>query len=304
MNIKVNIFQNAADADCSYSVPILSVLKAIKTGKWKEQVELVRYVEDRLKSEVKKALPAVTFSGTFNRKRHDHNIEKYTGIIVLDIDKIDSKVIKKLKEDLIKDEYCFCFFDSPSFGLKCLFNIDAPATAHKEYSFKQVKDYFEMKYMVPVDKSGSNLSRLCFVSYDPELYFDEKKIVFHVDVDVAEDQFAPIIKYKRKNTGIQDAGYSFRVCKSWVEKSGCHYVKGQRNVYLYKLCCNLNRVGFTLEDMVYYIHKEHSISKEMYAELMTCARSAAKNKNEFNTKPIWIKSDQNVLFGTDSSQQE
>ena len=61
-------------------------------------------------------------------------------------------------------------FVSPSGdGLKWIIPIDTSQTPHSEY-FTAVAKYVLQTYCIEVDKSGRDISRACFLAYDPNAF--------------------------------------------------------------------------------------------------------------------------------------
>lgn len=162
--MRVSIYKNATSTEPK-EVAISAVLKGIEEGRWEDDVQAV-HIGDY--SENKKKLPGVTFSGTFTARRIDGLIE-HSGFICLDWDKVDAKA---KKEELKNDPFIYAAFTSPSGeGVKALIKI--PKDRHTE-RFKALNERFP-----DIDLSGKDVSRLCFVSYDPDLYLNENSEVFN-----------------------------------------------------------------------------------------------------------------------------
>lgn len=137
----------------------------------------------------KRKLPVVTFCGTYELERTKEHLNKYNYLVVLDIDKLGSTELERVKDVLLKDQYVFSFWESPSKdGLKGLvhlkykfdiyeFGIDP---SHK-IAFNQLRNYFFEKYNVDLDKSGSDITRLCFISQDKELVLKDQIESFSVE---------------------------------------------------------------------------------------------------------------------------
>ena len=181
LNLRVS-FQENTWTNVSINEPTIeSVLDDIKSDKYKQQVTDLRtnlkkgntdYYNDN-----KKRLPAVTFSATFNTNRTRENVKNYNNLIVIDIDKLTEDQIVKCYDKLLEDEFVFSFWRSPSNnafkGLVQLEFADIAIeidldTKHKS-AFKKLSTYFQNTYNLELDKSGSDISRLCFLSYDTQL---------------------------------------------------------------------------------------------------------------------------------------
>jgi len=118
-------------------------------------------------SELKRNLPAVMFSGQFSR-RSSKNITSHSGMICMDVDKIDAPA--KKVDEMRFDPHIVAAFVSPSGnGLKAIFAIPSDVDRHKE-SFESAKRYLAT-YGLEADESGKDVSRLCFLSHDPEIHY-------------------------------------------------------------------------------------------------------------------------------------
>ncbi|HEY5535533.1 MAG TPA: BT4734/BF3469 family protein [Ignavibacteria bacterium] len=180
LNTRVS-YQANTWSDISNELTIETILNQIKSGKHKSQIEDLRNQLEKGNKEYydnyKKQLPAVTFSATFNLKRTKEHLKIYNPIIVIDIDKLDILKLKTAYGQLLNDEYVISFWRSPSNnGFKGLVAIDYQFESteidldelHKS-AFKKLSEYFLEKYNIELDKSGSDITRLCFLSYDNNL---------------------------------------------------------------------------------------------------------------------------------------
>ena len=119
-------------------------------------------------AKTKTALPAVTFSGLFT-KRKAENLLQHTGWVTLDFDNVvDVEALKKAVSAHASVGLCFT---SPSgAGLKAVVKVGpAPNTAEEHsHAFATVARVFSD--YADVDMSGSDVSRLCFLCYDAAAY--------------------------------------------------------------------------------------------------------------------------------------
>lgn len=173
-------------------VPIAETIKEIKRGKYIGSINSLRNLlgsGDKEKYDInKKRLPAVTFCASFEGKRKKERLKTYNKLIVIDIDKLDSIELERIKQILTNEDFVFSFWVSPSnSGLKGLValefnkeivNIDV---CHK-IAFVQLSNYFKNNYQVELDSSGSDTTRLCFLSSDIDLVFKTNIKVFLVDL--------------------------------------------------------------------------------------------------------------------------
>ena len=153
-------------------VSLIEELESIRSGKYSSEILKCRSFIDQGNINAykiaKKTLPAVTFSGTFDGPHKKDKLKKYSELIVIDIDNIESD-INTIKKILIDDEHIISTWISPSGkGLKALLAIRITPIEHKA-AFDQILEYFKTKYQLDIDKTGSDLCRLCYVSYDNDL---------------------------------------------------------------------------------------------------------------------------------------
>ena len=166
MTQKVTIFKNIKETIAPYHVDIDVILNRIKDGS--DSKALVQQIRKQKKkaerNEIKKKLPAICFSGIFN-KRTDTSIVQHSGFICLDFDGYPNfKTLMQDKESLSNNKYVYAVFISPSGnGLKVLIKIPADAENHTKY-FNSLEKYFNSEYF---DKTCKNISRVCYESYDP-----------------------------------------------------------------------------------------------------------------------------------------
>jgi hypothetical protein len=244
---EVNIFKNVIDKDCSNVVKISSILKGIKNGRWKNRIEFLRSKTD--KDEIKKlkfALPAVIWTGVFE-ERVDDACVLYNQLMVIDVDTITDKRLKTFRQELKNNPWVYAFFSGPTKGVKILVFVDADISWHNTHSFWNLEKEFKELYDIKIDPSGKNLSRLCFVSYDVDLYINPSPIYFQPKecLDPLDD-FRSIGKEYEPKNGIQvtNAKKIMDVCVKMVSKSKTgSYHKGNRNNFVFVLSCLMCEYG-------------------------------------------------------------
>lgn len=290
----VNIFNGVTDQDTSKRISVLDVVWKISEGEWKGRIESYRNEPDKKRKEsMKKNLPAVTFSGSLDGKgRLDDNIKNYTGILVCDVDKIPQSKLNLFKNRLRGDGHVLAFFESPSRGLKILVRVNSGLEHHKSHAFVQVQEYMMTHYEIVIDPSGKNPSRLCFMSYDPEMYYNEDAEVFPVDISI--DYKAMEIESSMQSVkGISDdlevssdSGYVFDTVCRWISDSAVgSYHKGNRNNFIFSLSCRLSEAGMAIDTTVAMILSRYSSLK--FEEVKVTVRSAYKRTSaSFGSRPL------------------
>lgn len=150
----ITIFKNIKETSTPFFKNIDTILTRIKEGKSKELVELIRKEKDKTKrNELKQQLPAICFSGTFN-KRLDSAIIEHSGFICLDFDGYPSvKEMNVEKEIISTDKYVYSVFVSPSGdGLKVIVKIPKDIQEHKNY-FNALEHHFNSEYFDTTSKT-------------------------------------------------------------------------------------------------------------------------------------------------------
>ena len=162
-------------------------LEDIRSDKYKKVIARVRVIYRNFGwgspeyREIKIKLPAVTIGGVFSPHRAMINIIQPTGFIILDLDHLNDK-IEVVFNLLTQDENVWFVFRSPSGeglkvgirsrGIKC----DAD---HKKLYFA-IEKYFKEVYGIEIDTACKDISRLTFVSHDPELWINPEPYYFDI----------------------------------------------------------------------------------------------------------------------------
>ncbi|GGC89219.1 hypothetical protein GCM10011508_15640 [Flavobacterium lutivivi] len=261
---------------------IATILEEIKTGKHKPGIIYLRKSLAEKKEEAynkaKKSLPAFTPSGKFVGGRKLEFLTEYSKFIILDIDKLSTNDLQKSKSIAAQSEFTYACFISPSGnGLKILVKIDTPKTEHKE-TFLKVQAHYESILKLEIDKSGKDLTRLCFYSWDENLYLNENASTFVTSNEVAMPLIETQPEPKTKNPEpLLDYDAIYNHCVNFTEKK-VQFVNGSRNVFVHQLACNLNRKGVTLNDALGYILTDFGYDEK---EVTQAVNSAYGNIHEF-----------------------
>lgn len=126
--------------------------------------------EKKYKFEKERRLPYVTFGGTF-KSRADNQLKVKSWLMCFDIDNIDDLV--KTRNALLDDPNLgiVLIFVSSSFeGLKVV--IRSPEEDNYSEVYQDVMDYLKSQHDISAD-STQDISRACFLCYDPDAYFNE-----------------------------------------------------------------------------------------------------------------------------------
>ena len=245
----ITIFQNIKTIDAPYHSPISFVLDRIKDGNSKEPCEQIRAESDKKKrNELKKELPSILFSGNFNNRRKGAEPIQHSGFIIIDIDDIQPDKLATEKSLICQSEYVYSCFLSPSGnGFKVLVKIPADIKRHGDY-FRGLEAYFYNALGIEIDKSGKNINRVCYESYDPDIFINEKSLIFF---ELIED-----VKPKQAYTDVPtipvtDMDEVQRRVVSWWEKN-YNYIDGQKHHSIVALAGAFNRFGVSYHDALNY----------------------------------------------------
>ena len=275
---EITIFKSIKDTSTPFYREIGLILDRIKNGKSKEVVNAIRNEKDKEKmNKLKSTLPAICFSGTFN-KRNDSSLIDHSGFICLDFDGYaNKKEVMEARNRIISDQYVYSCFVSPSGnGLKVIVKIPKDSMNHKHY-FNSLQDHFNDDHF---DTTSKNISRVCYESYDPLLYVNEKSLTW---TDMAQeikqysidDTLLPKIRLTRSDEII-------RRLKLWWERQ-YGIVEGERNNNVYVLAAAFNDFGIAQDiatsECMQFEHEGFSGK-----EILTTVNRAYSKRENFNTK--------------------
>jgi hypothetical protein len=183
-NTKLNLFASSFQSIPAETITLAQALDAIRLGHHKAQVQTVRQIlareGKRAYDRAKVYLPAVTFGGTFLPTRGNAHLQQHSGILHGDLDHL--RDVAAVKQAICADPRTAYAFISPSGeGLKLGVHIEVIADdAAYKHAWATISDIYEQCYGGTWDPSGKDVSRLCFMSYDPKLYTNFHATCFEV----------------------------------------------------------------------------------------------------------------------------
>ena len=108
-------------------------------------------------------------------------LKEYYPYVILDIDQLSTDEIADIQNKLKSIGSALAGFISPSGrGYKVIVKTDAIQDNHRK-AFDQVVDYYEQILDLEIDRSGKDITRLCFFSYDPGAFINEEASIFKID---------------------------------------------------------------------------------------------------------------------------
>ncbi len=288
----VTIFKNFNEVIEHKTIPM--ILDEIKIGKYKHAIVYLRksLSENKLEAyeKAKKSLPAFTPSGKFIGGRKMDFLAEYSNCIILDIDKLQPEQLAKVNHAARQCEFTYACFISPSGnGLKILVKVSSSKNEHKE-TFLAIQDYYEKALNLQIDKSGKDITRLCFYSWDENLYLNENATTFvtsdAVGMPLIEGPPEPKTQDLEPRTNSEAI---YHHCIKFTEKK-VQFANGSRNIFVHQLACNLNRKGISLHEALGYILTDFGYDEK---EVTQTVKSAYGNLHEFakNSPPLegWPK---------------
>jgi len=280
MTQDITIFKSIKDTDTPFFRDVRLILNRIKEGteSTKDLVKRIRLEKRKPeRQELKKLLPAICFSGTFN-KRTDASLMQHSGLICLDFDGYEkAKDLLQDKENLSKNKYVFSVFISPSGnGLKVLVKIPADAENHINY-FNSLEKYFNSPYF---DKTSKNISRVCYESFDPLLHINENSSIWD---EIEEPEYTEVNKTRDQPTiPITDENKIVEILVKWWTKK-YPMSEGQRNQNSFVLAMAFNDFGIN-KGLASYVLNQYASEDFTTREISMTIDSAYKNTTNFGTK--------------------
>lgn len=192
-NIHVSFYRNMKShvAECMI---ISRIMRGICSDYYKDAVQRLRSLKKQgdinAANEIKCCLHAVTFCGIYEGRRKADLCKRYNNLMVIDIDKLNDEEMERVKTCLEQDDYVAAFWISPSGnGWKGLVGLEYKGGENENLiskhhtAFIQLQGYLKNGYNIELDSSGKDITRLCFMSWCPELIVKPVSNRFMVDLD-------------------------------------------------------------------------------------------------------------------------
>jgi len=232
IDLQTTVFRNFANP--IGILPLHAVLTSVKSNKLETTINKIRLLVKQGKKKqadnLKKSLPAFTPSAVFSEKRKLDNLITYNPVICLDFDNV-TEGVNSLRNKIDTLPTTFASFISPSGnGLKVFVLTNNTIENHLQ-AFNQVTQFYEQKTETVSDRSVKDIPRLCFLSYDPDLYLNINSSIFEVTSN-------EVILNK---TASSSADYleTFANCVNIIEKT-TNYINGNRNNFIFRVACERN----------------------------------------------------------------
>lgn len=263
--------------NCKVTTPGRLTLKEtllLQKGEFKETIERIRKSKSKEeKDSFKRNLPAVTFGGEFQGR---NKLIKASGLACLDFDKVQG--LGGYKDALKASEYILSYWLSPSGnGFKALVRIPEVKTK-KEYQERYQAILSHFKELTP-DEATKDITRLCFLSYDADLYVNKDAKIFteRFKKDISTyKSFSP----NEISNDLPEGKIVDRLIQWWVKKYS--FSNGSRNNSLFVLACSFSTFGISKSttENVFQSFEDKDFSN---TEIQTLINSAYR-KADFNSK--------------------
>jgi len=293
MQAQVTVFKSINSHVPQY-YNVTEVLDRIKRGVNKNLIDQIRNEPNKEKrNTLKKSLLWICFSGKF-KTRHNDDLLKHSGLMCLDFDNFpNTQTLFTWKGKLKSDIHTYTVFVSPSGnGLKVLFRVpECQTNEEHNLRFDAITEYW--KHCIYFDKNVKGVSRVCYESYDNNLFINEYSEVF---TEIAE--LKPEFKNEvTESTLLDDLPDTFKKLLVWFE-SKYNLSKGNRNTNLLYLFSACRDYGISESDAMIYVSNYASIYAEDFnsinGELNRISKSAY-SKPSANKKMVKLVTDSIAL---------
>jgi hypothetical protein len=270
-NPKISVFRSLFNSkETPFTLEAIEVYNRIKQG----NPELISKIK-KLRagdSESKMQLMAIMFNGTFSERKDDGLIQ-HSGLCVLDFDKYpDAKTLKAERNRLKECPYVYMMFTSPSGnGLKVVIRTPESNKFEHKRRFEAYKEYIQSDYF---DVANSNVSRVCFESYDPDAYLNEFCEVFQ---GITQDKGY----HKAEKIAVLPIANEDRIIELIMKFNHGKFEEG-RNNWTFKVACCMAEYGVdqyaAKNYLLQYAQEDFTATEINYTVI-----NAYKSSN-FNTK--------------------
>jgi len=271
--MEVSVYKTHYEVEHGWTMSVEDMLKRIKDADHNKHLDVIYKLRnlpsEEEEKELKKHLPLICWSGTF-LKRTDKDCIKHSGLICLDFDdeSFDSIMQKK--------EYIYAAFISPTAtGVKVLVRIPENIKDHGDY-YLSLSDYFGLP---TIDEKCKNISRGCYLSHDPNMYFNPHSPTFYKLLPKKE------VKYeKQQSRNPYLVASDDKIIERLLKQHSHEFTKGNRNNACYILACEFNRFGISESQAVYNTLQfaDEGFNEEEIRRTIKSAYLA--NAQEFKTK--------------------
>ncbi len=267
--MKMNLFQNCKTKQSTLT-SLEEIYHDIKTERYKNQISVLRNLnnEEEQKNYKSSQLAAFTYSGEFDGPRRLENVTNYTHVIGLDYDNVDDPyTLRDLANSL--PTTMMSFISPRGNGLKVFVRVNSGLDHHKT-AWLQVDDFYSKNMGQTSDPGVKDVTRLCFVSSDPEAYLNLNAETFIVNLGVT----------KRTQSNSQHPEF--------FNKALSDFRPGNRHNTIVSVCGTAMNRGIPKEQLINFFSSYTSISytlQELHSTVEDCYKRYEHNHRSNNTLP-------------------
>ena len=276
-DVKISVFKDLYKSkEVPFIITLEKSLERIREGKSKDIIEFARAGKDKEEYNKRKSkLPCIVFAGEF-KDRSKKGLINHSGLMVIDFDGYENDdIMFESFNEIKKNKHLITLFISPSNkGLKGVIKIPSCNAIDHEKYFKAFNNEFEYPYF---DKSNCNVDRVCYESYDPNIYINYEAETYSpklIDEGYEVRNKVPLVPLLNESD-IIDKIMAF----DW----GKGFVEGERNAFLFDLAGQFCEYGISQSTAEGYILNNVVIGSFSERETITTIKSAYKVR-EYNTK--------------------
>ena len=232
----------------------------IRNGRWGDLIERLNSFEPDSKEQrnFKVTLPGIVWQGKFSY-RNDEGIVEHSGLVAMDYDHLKPEELELLMDYLRDDPYTYMLFKSCRMnGCKLIVKIPPSIEDHKQH-VAGLADYHKISR--DAYDHFDDLSRLCFVSYDPDIYFNPDSEVWTVKAtpksrSKSKPRTTTNTEPKPRSTTIPTREVLDRL-SLWADRNS-GYRDGNKHRHLVTFFSTCNVYGVELDAAIDYAYSKYS----------------------------------------------
>jgi len=219
LDAQVAFYDSARSNKPSDHVSLSKLLADIGNGQWETPIRKIRKLREQegiatedqkpmckeCREKTKRELPAFSMSCDAESREASVAVENRgiqpTGILQVDLDHIDPEKIDAVRRDLGgHPSVAFVFLSPSGNGIKAGLCIEgAGDPARHKLAFRMAEKIISDLTGLKMDPATKDVQRLCFVSYDPDLYVNHNPTMLLTEIDGVHQKTAEegLIKFNR-----------------------------------------------------------------------------------------------------------
>ena len=279
--MKISVFKSLfSTKETPYSLSIPEVVERIRRGT-NDLIKKIEIIRTMTKGQpeydqAKKELYAIMFNGTFT-ERNANGLVEHSGLCILDFDGYPTdEIMESERQRLINDPYIMIVFMSPGGkGWKAVIRIPKSTASEHKRRFIAYADYFKSDYF---DRKNQDVSRVCFESYDPHIYYNEFCQVFE---GISEDKGFQYIE-RPPVCILNDEAKIIELIEKFIFKN--QFVEGSRNQFIFEIACCLCDYGISQDIAEHHLYSNYVGGTSFSHQEMLNTIKSAYRKSSFNSK--------------------